>query len=129
MYIYNDISNCVSSGKCTVPQSIECNDGTRVYPTKSAFADIGDVVQYSVPSRYGLIGDPPVCQPDSTWSAPPNCLSKYKLLLLLGMHAYWMFLKNKPLANLKEILGLSNHKYLTIVFVLKDCLLYILNDV
>ncbi|XP_065900430.1 sushi, von Willebrand factor type A, EGF and pentraxin domain-containing protein 1-like [Dysidea avara] len=64
----------VCKRKCTVPQSIECNDGTRVYPTKSAFADIGDVVQYSVPSRYGLIGDPPVCQPDSTWSAPPNCL-------------------------------------------------------
>ncbi|XP_065902163.1 uncharacterized protein [Dysidea avara] len=64
----------VCKRKCTVPQSIKCNDGTRVYPTKSAFADIGDVVQYRVPSGYGLIGDPLICQPDSTWSAPPDCL-------------------------------------------------------
>ncbi|XP_065900426.1 uncharacterized protein [Dysidea avara] len=60
--------------KCTIPQSIVCNDGIQVHTTKSEFADIGDVVQYRVPSGYGLIGDPPICQPDSTWSAPPKCL-------------------------------------------------------
>jgi len=32
---------------------------------------------------YALIGDPPVCQPDSTWSTPPSCLSKCELFLLV----------------------------------------------
>ena len=68
----------LTPGKCTIPQSIVCNDGIQVHTTKSEFADIGDVVQYRVPSGYGLIGDPPICQPDSTWSAPPKCLSKWK---------------------------------------------------
>ena len=69
-----------SPGKCTVPQSIRCNDGALVYPTKTAFADIGDVVQYSVPNGYGFIGNNPVCQPNSTWSASPVCLSKWERL-------------------------------------------------
>ena len=73
------------TGKCTVPQSIECNDGVRVYPTKSAFADVGDVVQYRVPNGYALIGDSPICKPDSTWSAPPDCLSKCELLFLYSI--------------------------------------------
>ena len=72
--------NCIPPGKCTVPQSITCNDGALVYPTETAFADIGDVVQYSVPNGYGLIGKNPVCQPNSTWSASPVCLSKWEHL-------------------------------------------------
>jgi len=41
------------------------------------------VVQYRVPNGYTLIGDPPVCQPDSAWSTPPDCLSECELFFLV----------------------------------------------
>ena len=52
------------------------------------------MVQYSVPNGYGLIGNNPVCQPDSTWSAAPNCMSEYKHFGQIALKN-WLILESR----------------------------------
>ena len=66
----------LSSGACPIPQSLVCNDGQRILPSAFKYGKIGESASYLVKDGYALVGTDPVCQPDSTWSAPPKCLSK-----------------------------------------------------
>ena len=66
----------ISLGACPILPSLVCNDGQRILPSAFKYSRIGESASYSERDGYTLIGENPVCQSDSTWSAPPRCISK-----------------------------------------------------
>ena len=66
----------LSLGACPIPDALVCNDNqTIIFPSAFKYGKIGDSASYRPKQGYTLVGELPVCQPNSTWSTPPKCLS------------------------------------------------------
>ena len=65
----------LSLGVCPIPDALVCNDDQKIFPSAFKYGKIGDSASYTPKEGYTLVGELPVCQPDSTWSTPPKCLS------------------------------------------------------